>query len=921
MDELSIRASNYDVIGITETWGSCDISDAELSLSGFQMFRVDRATRGGGVVLYVSEKYEAVLAQDIDTGGFRDCVWCRLCLQEIKLIIGVCYRSTASSVENDEALLSMFSSVASLADAGSCTVIMGDFNLPSIDFKRSSVEGSADSFAGRVFDCLLDNFWYQHVTDFTRFRENQTPSCLDWIITDDPNVLEELTYLEPIGKSDHVCISWHLCFANRPVTCESKFNYWKADYPTIREKLSSINWSSEFDNKSVNDMWKYFTSVIETCVSDSVPLYKQKVSKKKSPWLSRDSKAALRQRKKAWLEYVKNKSSERLSVYKSLRNRVVRSIRKDKSEYQKQLVRRMKSCPRMFYKYVRSKQRNTVTVKSLKKADGNISQNDKESADVLCQKFQEVFTDHGITNLKSLMSACNTPNNGLSAHDLFTEDVVYKKLCLLNPAKSPGPDALHPHLLKSCADILVAPLTCIFQKSFTDSCLPDDWKSANITPLFKKGSKSDPDNYRPVSLTCVSCKIMESIIRDYVAEVMMNSGLLSTFQHGFVKGKSCATNLLTAFETWTKWMDEGYGVDIVYLDYRKAFDSVNHAKLIEKLMLANVDLTVIKWIAAFLLGRKMRVKVRMEFSDWVLVLSGVPQGSVLGPLLFLVFINDLPQWIKNSMLLLFADDTKVYRKISENNDEILLQSDLDSLVSWTKEWCLKFNVDKCKVMRVAHTGQHQYVLDGVKLQEVQQERDLGVEVSSSLKPSLQCTKAAAKAMQVLGIIKRNFVMNDEEDFRLLFNGYVRPHLEYCVQVWNPYLKKDIECLEKVQRRATKLVKGLKNRPYSERLALLRTSSLEKRRWRGDLIQAYRIVKGIDKVNVEHFFEIDDGGGHDLRGHNLKVKVQRSRLQLRQGFFSQRVVCAWNSLPSSVVEASSVKTFKKRLDDWSQDVDL
>jgi len=168
----------------------------------------------------------------------------------------------------------------------------------------------------------------------------------------------------------------------------------------------------------------------------------------------------------------------------------------------------------------------------------------------------------------------------------------------------PGPDAVDAHFKKSCADLLATPLTCIFQKSFTDSCSPDDWKSANVIPLSKKGSKLEPDNYRPVSLTCVACKITELVIRDYVAEEIMKSGILSAFQQGFTKVKSCATNALTAFENWTKWMDEGYGVDIIYLDYRKAFDSVNHAKLIEKLMLANVDPIVTKWIAAFLQGRQ-----------------------------------------------------------------------------------------------------------------------------------------------------------------------------------------------------------------------------------------------------------------------------------------------------------------------------
>jgi len=199
-------------------------------------------------------------------------------------------------------------------------------------------------------------------------------------------------------------------------------------------------------------------------------------------------------------------------------------------------------------------------------------------------------------------------------------------------------------------------------------------------------------NYRPISLTCVQCKIMEAIIRDYIVDQLNDCARFSSSQHGFVKGRSCATNLLTAFEFWTEWLHQGFGIDTVYLDYKKAFDSVDHVKLIAKLHNNNVNYNMIKWIAAFLESRIMKVKAKAEFSDSAAVLSGVPQGSVLGPLLFLIFINDLPQWMRNSMLLMFADDTKISCAVSDEKDCALLQKDLDNLMKWTKDWHL--NVEK-----------------------------------------------------------------------------------------------------------------------------------------------------------------------------------------------------------------------------------
>ena len=486
---------------------------------------------------------------------------------------------------------------------------------------------------------------------------------------------------------------------------------------------------------------------------------------------------------------------------------------------------------------------------------------------------------------------------------------------MLQSDKSPGPDGLHPHLLKSCAQALAKPLSLIFRCSYETGTLPTDWKLAHISPVFKKGSKSDPSNYRPISLTSVPCKLMESILKDRIVSFIESGDGFNKFQHGFIKGKSCLTNLLETFEAWTTALDDGYDVDMVYLDYRKAFDAVPHARLLHKLATFRIDSHLLAWIKNFLLSRHIRVCVRKSSSGWVLVVSGVPQGSVIGPLLFILYVDDLPDTIKNSIRM-FADDTKIWAVVKSDQDVTSLQSDLDELAKWSDMWLLSFNIDKCKVMHLGHRAPASYYLQEGPvrklIQTVTEERDLGVHVKSDLKPSLHCGRAAAKASSTLGLIRRHFKHIDKESFLILYKAYIRPHLEYCVQSWSPSLVKDITCLKQIQRRATKMVDSLCKLSYSERLSSLGLTTLATRRLRGDLIETYKILTHKKRTDPSQFFSFNDSG-YALRGHSLKLYKPSVRLNVRKHFYSYRVIDSLNQLPQHVVEAPTVNAFKNRLD--------
>ena len=254
----------------------------------------------------------------------------------------------------------------------------------------------------------------------------------------------------------------------------------------------------------------------------------------------------------------------------------------------------------------------------------------------------------------------------------------------LNTNKSPGPHNFHPKLLKSCYKTLSIPFKILFDYTLKEGCIPDDWKNAEVRPIFKKGDKSNPGNYRPVSLTSVICKLFEKFIKDSLNNHLINNNILSKEQFGFVSGRNTITQLLVTINDWMLELDNDNILDAAYMDFRKAFDTVPHQRLICKLKSYNIKGPILNWIVSFLTNRSQYVKINNSVSNNLKVSSGVPQGSVLGPTLFIYFINDLPNVVHNSKVKIFADDTKAYNCIHDINDVNNLQNVIDEMFLWIK---------------------------------------------------------------------------------------------------------------------------------------------------------------------------------------------------------------------------------------------
>ena len=838
---------DFDIIALTEMKPKVglipdhqvmELPDYDLFTSNFSA----EATRGTGI--YVKKDLLAKQVYPAVSCSFQDCTWVTLKGQDgTSMLAGVIYRSGSpiKAIPLDLDLHSMLAWAASTSY--SHKVVVGDFNHPEIFWTPDPEvpEGiNRESPARKFIECIHDAYFLQHITEPTRYREGQRPTLDDLLFTNEREMVEHLTIRDPVGASDHVSLSFVMSFAPRvSVKKSAVLKFYKADYEGMKKALD-VNWPDLFEGKSVQEM----ADMVEQAIADVIDRYVPKVDQDKNVkrakplWMNRNTLRTVKKKHHAWIRFLNTKDGGDYQNYVKARNEATHATRKARREFESRLAKEVKGNHKVFWNYVNHRRKSKCGIPDLRNATGDFVSNDKDKANLLNHQYASVFTDEDLSSIP-------TPTTRPLESDMkvtVTVQRVHAKLKALKIDKSPGPDNIHPRVLQELADQLAAPITLLFSSSMATGEIPLHWKVANVTPIFKKGDRNDPANYRPVSLTSILCKLLERIVCEDIIAHLKTNNLIADQQHGFITGKSTVTNLLEALDVWTEALSHNLPVDIVFLDYAKAFDTVPHERLLAQIKALGIDNETLRWIRSFLTGRRQRVKVNGSLSDWVDVTSGVPQGSVLGPLLFSMFVCDIPEKL-NCFISMFADDTKVYEVINKLDGELSdLQLDINSLQDWARVMQMRFHPLKCKVMHLGSTNPgREYTMmttDGNEhtLQAVNEEKDLGITIDKKLSFSKHVTNQVNKANKILGAIKHTFANIDSTVFMALYKSIVRPHLEYATVVWSPKFKKDTDALEQVQRRATRLVNGLSHLSYSDRLRSLNLPTLEFRRKRADIIE-------------------------------------------------------------------------------------
>ena len=913
IDIIRAESELYDIAVFSETWLKPNTTDADIALLNFlPPFRTDRRDRpGGGVAIYVRDTLLCKRRKDFEINGLES-VWVEVTIKSKKIIIGGIYRPPESNSDYFNLILESIDRACStnIHDI----IITGDFNFDMLLDRNNKMK-----------DLLSEFNLTQLITEPTHFTEKPSISLIDLIIARNRNNILASGVADPIfpNLKRYHCPIFVLLKFIRPKTTTYKrkiWNYQRADFVKFRHILSEHDLPEQIRGKELDTSVQIVADAIFDAAEKSIPNKIVNIRPNDYPWITCHIKSLIRKRRRVYNKFKKTNNLHFWNQFKVIRNNVIDLIRKSKQNYFDRLENVFSNenlSSKLFWKT--SKQ-----LLGLEKTNKNIP--------TLSLNNEYAETDYQKANMLneyfSSQSDIDDQNKSLPPpkpveHDLLdilqiSPQSVKEVLDALDVNKSCGPDLMSPRLLKEGSQILAEPYSTIFTSSLRLGRFPTQWKDGNITALHKKEDRSLPSNYRPISLLCQAGKSLERCVHKLLYNYINEHRLLTPFQSGFVPGDSTTFQLLHTYHMFCEAVDSGKEVRVVFCDISKAFDRVWHRGLLHKLRDIGCSKNLLKWFSSYLTKRRQRVVLNGKASKWTYVKAGVPQGSILGPLLFLIYINDIVNELRASVRL-FADDTSLYIIVENpNTAAITLNNDLDYISSWACDWLVNFNAAKTfsllLTLKRILPFHPPLFMNGSVISETTSHKHLGITFSRNCSWNEHISNITTTAWSRLNLLRALKFKINRLALEKIYNSFIRPLLEYSDAVWDNATSECKEKLEAVHNEAARIITGAtKLCSISKLHEDLGWETLQARRSKHKLTILYKILNGIAPEYLQSLVppRVQDATSRNLRNAN-DFRNFRTNTNLFYESFFPSTIRAWNELPDDIKTSPSVASFKFRL---------
>ena len=907
-----IASSSADIIVGNESNLTSDRVDSDFLPPGYQAIRLDKSKDRHGV--FVAHRDNLVVTPvELENPDPK----CEFVLTKIQVVgkpdlyVGSFYRHCNADVSS---LKSMYDNVVHVSGNKKIPnmIIAGDFNLPDADWESGTHKPSPQygkEVNEKALELMSDLFMTQVVTEVTRGK-----NTLDLLFTTCPDLVENIE-VGP-GISDHDSVSADVLLRAHVSRQKPRkvYMYAKADQGKMRQEIQDLgkSFKATCHKRDANENWNYFTNGLKSIVDNLVPTKFVK-TRNDLPWLTPRIRKNIKKKNRSHQRAKRAPPKHRprlMDAYRQRQKAVQKQINEAHENYMESLFQDESGNPaKSFFRAIKAKKRDSVGVSPLRPKKGaKLESSSKGKAGILLNQYSSVFksdNNNPVPKIKgSRFSRMPKIKVGVAG--------VEKLLKALNPKKAIGPDKVPTCLLKEHADLIAPILQVIYQQSLDSGQVPLDWKKADVVPVFKKGNKNTPSNYRPVSLTSISCKVLEHIVFSSVMEHVDKFKILNFFQHGFRKQHSCETQLINTIEDLARGLELRQQIDLLILDFSKAFDVVSHRLLLAKLEHYGIRDSNLAWLTDWLTDRTQRVVVEGECSDNAPVLSGVPQGTVLGPLMFLLYINDINA-DTNCSIRLFADDCLLYRVVDCTKDAAALQWDLKQLCRWADDWRMDFNPSKCYVLSITKRQvplSYPYTINGIQLEHVKSHPYLGLELDSTLSWNQQLKKTLSKSQRNLNLLRRNLHGCSTKTKETAYKTLVRPTLEYASSAWDSYQQTQIDDLERVQNKAARFVCNQYQRDasVSAMKEALDWRFLQERRLIARLTLWYKALHGQAAVHIPPYYKqtpvpspnSDTPKTRSQTSHNSRFQAPTATIDNWKYSYFQRTIRTWNILPNHLI---------------------